>query len=122
MGICVTKGNNNKRKIAGVIQNEISQELKKGDIQNKSNQIIQKEGMYDIQIAPKTKKEIDELYSYESALCKIRFETLKNGEKAYGVGTGFFCEIKEKDISFNKALFTNNHVLNENSIKINKKI
>ena len=63
-----------------------------------------------------------ELYSYEPALCKIRFETLNNGKIIQGFGTGFFCEINDINILFKKALFTNNHILDENSIKVNKKI
>ena len=71
---------------------------------------------------PIIKEELDELYSYESALCKIKFEILINGELNQGIGTGFFCEINDNSIPFKKALFTNNHVLNENRIKINKEI
>jgi len=62
---------------------------------------------------PITKEEIDELYSYESAICKINFETS---------GIGFFCEINDDDFPFKKALFTNNHVLNKENIGINKEI
>ena len=64
---------------------------------------------------PMTKEEIDELYSYETAICKIKFGTS-------GSGTGFFCEINDDDIPFKKALFTNNHILNEKSVNINKEI
>ena len=63
-----------------------------------------------------------ELYSYKSATCKIRFESLIEGKKEPFFGTGFFCEIYDKNIPFNKALFTNNHVLNENKIKINEQV
>ena len=56
-----------------------------------------------------------ELFSYKSAICKIRF-FIGNGQM--GLGTGFFCKIYNKNIPFNKALFTNNHVLNEDRIKI----
>ena len=64
---------------------------------------------------PITKEEIEELYSYESAICKIKYGTS-------GPGIGFFCEINDDDIPFKKALFTNNHILNEKSININKQI
>jgi len=64
---------------------------------------------------PITKEEIEELYSYESAICKI-----KHGISDSGIG--FFCEINDDTIPFKKALFTNNHVLNEKSIDINKEI
>jgi len=69
-----------------------------------------------------TKKEIDELYTYESALCKIKFQTIKDGKIYNGFGTGFFCEINDDNIPFKKALFTNNHILNEISIETNKDI
>ena len=68
---------------------------------------------------PTTKSEIDELYSYGSAMCKI---TIKNNQIIVGFGSGFFCEINDNNIPFKKALFTNNHILNKNSIKINKEI
>ena len=73
-------------------------------------------------LSPETKKEIDELYTYESAICKIKFQTIKDGEIHNGIGTGFFCEINDDIIPFKKALFTNNHVLNEINIDINKDI
>ena len=63
-----------------------------------------------------------QLYSYKFATCKIRFESLKEGKKKSFLGTGFFCEIHDRNIPFNKALFTNNHVLNENKIKINEQV
>lgn len=63
---------------------------------------------------PITQKEYEQLYSYKSALCKIKLLNLS--------GTGFFCQIDENDIPFKKALFTNNHVLDEKNIEINKKI
>ena len=69
-----------------------------------------------------TKKEVDELYTYESALCKIKFQTIKDGKIFNGFGTGFFCEINDDNIPFKKALFTNNHVLNEINIENNKDI
>ena len=69
-----------------------------------------------------TKKEIDKLYEYESALCKINFQTIKDGKVVNAIGTGFFCEINDDSIPFKKALFTNNHVLNEMNIENNKDI
>ncbi len=62
-----------------------------------------------------TKEEIEELYSYESAICKIKFGTSVSG-------IGFFCEINDDNIPFKKALFTNNHILNKENIGINKEI
>ena len=69
-----------------------------------------------------TKNETDELYSYESAVCKIKFKVYENGQIKDSIGTGFFLEINDDNIPFKKALFTNNHVLNENSIKMYKEI
>ena len=34
----------------------------------------------------------------------------------------FFCELDDEAIPFKKALFTNNHILNEKSIDIKKEI
>ena len=73
-----------------------------------------KEGVPDNRGDPIRKEESDELYSYETAICKIKGISVS--------GTGFFCEINDDDIPFKKALFTSNHVLNEESIGINKKI
>ena len=57
------------------------------------------------------------LFKLEKSMCKIPFETIK-GEK--GKGTGFFCELGDFPIKY--VLFTNNHVLNEESIQIGKTI
>ena len=37
-----------------------------------------------------TKNEIDELYSYETAICRIKLQNLDNEEIIEGSGTGFF--------------------------------
>ena len=57
--------------------------------------------------------EINELYKEgQKKACKINLDKIK--------GSGFFFEInKNLDIQFKKALFTCNHVLNENSLKLN---
>ena len=81
-----------------------------------SNMVV-KEGCPDTHANPETKDEIDDLYLNESAMCKIIYK--KNSERGYG--TGFFCEINA-DIPIKKELFTNNHILDEDSIEINKEI
>ena len=58
----------------------------------------------------------------KSAICKIQYETLINNKIVKCFCTGFFCEINDINIPFRKALFTNNHVLDENKIKNNKQI
>ena len=99
--------------------NIIQKQIKNIPIVNQSSS-IKKEAILDKK--PMTKNETDELYSYESAICKINFKTIKNGEIKDGKGTGFFLEINDDNIPFKKALFTNNHVLNKNSIEMNKEI
>ena len=71
---------------------------------------------------PINKKEIEELFKKENAMCKIKSKKLINGNLEEIDGSGFFLEINLKDILFKKCLITNNHVLNENDIKLNKEI
>ena len=104
----------------GASKSTIKKNLEKNS--NKTEQKIKKEVVFETQSNPMTKSEIDELYLYEPATCKIRFKTLLEGKKVNCLGTGFFCEINERNIPFNKALFTNNHVLDKIKIKINKHI
>ena len=67
-----------------------------------------------------TQRQKDQLYSFETEICKIKFEISEEGQTCLGIG--FFCEINIDTIPFKTALFTNNHVLNEKSIDINKEI
>ena len=60
--------------------------------------------------------------NYCSAAYKIKFKFLKDGEETNALGNGFICKIYDKNIPFNKTLFTNNHILDENKIKINSQI
>ena len=55
-------------------------------------------------------------------MCKIKSKKLKNGNLKNINGTGFFLRINMEDILFKKCLLTNNHVLNEKDIKVNKEI
>ena len=55
-------------------------------------------------------------------MCKIICKTIKNGKIANSLGTWFFCEINDDIITFKKALFTNNHILDEKSMEIDKEI
>ena len=71
---------------------------------------------------PMKKNEIDELYTNESSMCKIQYEENKEGIKKKISGTGFFCKIKDENIPFKKALFTNNHIINEKNLEIGKVI
>ena len=56
-------------------------------------------------IKPMTKNEIDELYSYETAICRIKLQNLENEEIIEGSGTGFFCEIDDNN-TLNIILFS----------------
>jgi len=71
---------------------------------------------------PINKREIEELFKKENAMCKINSKKLINNKLKDINGTGFFLKINMKDILFKKCLLTNNHVLNGNDIKLNKEI
>ena len=58
---------------------------------------IKKEVLLDPNIKLMTKNEIDELYSYETAICRIKLQNLENEEIIEGSGTGFFCEIDDNN-------------------------
>ena len=76
-----------------------------------------KEGIIKGHGSPITKKELTELFEKDKAMCKISYETL---DKKQGKASGFFCKMNKFPIRY--ALFTNNHVLNESSIEIDKNI
>ena len=76
-----------------------------------------KEGIIKGHGSPVTKKELTELFEKDKAMCKITYETL---DKKQGKASGFFCKMNKFPIRY--ALFTNNHVLNESSIEIDKNI
>ena len=71
---------------------------------------------------PINKKEIEELFKKEDAMCKIKSKKLIHGKLEDIDGSGFFLEINMNDILFKKCLLTNSHVLNGNDIKLNKEI
>ena len=119
MGTCYQTQNQNQRiqnykKIGNSLLNpsknpnyQISEINSSNKKENQSNKNIQgriNEDCLDTHAKPILKDEVLELYSYESAVCKIKI----NGKS----GTGFFCEINDKNIPFKKALFTNYHVIN----------
>ncbi len=109
MGIC--KQCNYPESVKNTIQTDKEQIL--------NSKIIQKQVVLESQTDPMSENETLELFSYKSAICKIRF-FIRKGK--IGLGTGFFCKIHNKKIPFNKALFTNNHVLNQDRIKIDQEI
>ena len=57
----------------------------------------------------------------EKLLCKISFEKIISGEIIKGKAIGFFCEL-DKNFPIKYTLFTNNNILDEESIKIGKVI
>ena len=81
---------------------------------------IKNEGILEGQGNPVTFNEISELLKLKKSICKITFEKIIDNEIIKGKGTGFFCEIDNYPIKY--ALFTNNHTLNENDIKLGKNI
>ena len=88
-------------------------------LNNESKKIIKE---ISINGNPVNFEEINELNKYESSMCKIIYQCIEKGEIVNKSGTGFFCEINDDNIPFKKALFTNNHVLNENIIENNNEI
>ena len=120
MGICECESLKNKQ--LEDVPNKSIQTMNAENNQNINNQIIKKEIVFESQTQPMSEDETLELFSYKHAICKIVFETILDGQIKKGIGTGFFCKIHDKYIPFNKALFTNNHVLNENRIKMNEEI
>ena len=58
------------------------------------------------------KEEILDLFKMEEAMCKLINDNKK--------GTGFFCETVNENFPMKYWLFTQNHVLNETNIKLNK--
>ena len=79
---------------------------------------IQKEGILKDQGGPITKKEILNVFNMEKSTCRIIFEKYEDNNIKKGIGSGFFCEIDNFPIKH--ALFTNNHILDENNIKTGK--
>ena len=70
-----------------------------------------------IRACPMDKYEIEDLYKKEDFMCFIKLKT----NNTIRLGTGFFCNYKSKNIPFQNALFTNNHVLNKENIELGKK-
>ena len=63
---------------------------------------------------PIQKTEINKLFQKGTdSMCKIHI--LKNGKS--GSGTGFFCSLRHSYLNLNIVLLTNNHVLDEESLK-----
>jgi len=100
--------------------NELTPEQK---LEQLLNSKIEMQGGRRINAKPMEKSEIDELYKKEDCICLINFETIQDGKKRNnGLGTGFFCNLKNSYFPFQKALFTNNHILNKESISLGEKI
>ena len=79
-----------------------------------NNDEINLEGLVEGHSLPIKKREINNILEKEISICKIRNENK--------IGTGFFCRINIDDIPFKLALFSNNHILDRNSIKPGKEI
>jgi len=83
---------------------------------------IIEEGYVEGHSGPLRKTEINNIFEKELSLCKIHFKKKNNNIIENAVGTGFFCRMNLSEIPFKLALFTNNHVLDRNSIKKGKDI
>ena len=92
------------------------------DIISKNEYKDKKECILEGQNGPITKEEIFKLFELEKCMCKIDFEGIVKNKKKNINGTGFFCEIENKNLPMKYCLFTNNHVFNEENIQLIKKI
>ena len=81
---------------------------------------IKKEGILKDQGNPISKTEIKKLLEKEKSMCKIKYEKYEDNKIKKGIGSGFFCELDNYPIKY--VLFTNNHVLDEDNIKIGNTI
>ena len=63
-----------------------------------------------------SKNEIINLLKMEKSMCKINYEKYENNKIKKGKGSGFFCKLDNLPIKY--GLFTNNHILDEDNIKI----
>ena len=90
------------------------------DIDELLNQNEHKEAIIKGHCEPISKKEIMELFEKENAMCKIESQKIINNKLENIKGTGFFLELNMQDISFKKCLIKNNHILNEEDIKLNE--
>ena len=59
---------------------------------NTQDQEIKKDVAIKTHAAPMSKKEMEDLYSYESAVCKINFKIKNEGQILNCFGTGFFLK------------------------------
>jgi len=66
--------------------------------------------------------EIFNLFEKKKYIWKIEIQNEKNNNFITIIVTGFFCEINNSKIPIKKALFTNNHIINEKNIKKGKYI
>ena len=67
---------------------------------------------------PNNKEEILNLLKIEESICKIKLREQKYNKINKVQGSGFFCEIKNKNNPINYCLFTNNHILNKSNMKL----
>ena len=94
------------------INDKIDKLIKSEELNREKEAILEGHGN------PINKEEILNLFKMEESMCKIKFERIENNKIKKGKGTGFFCEIENKNIPIKYCLFTNNHVLNESNIEV----
>ena len=124
----ILSNHKNKRKIYSIIEknNIIYVYL---DIKEKIDDLLfVDEDTYEIKQASRggtpyfTKKILEEIFGLENAMCKIKFQQKENGRIETGFGSGCFIQLDKEDIPLKKFLLTNNHVLDEASIKGDKEL
>jgi hypothetical protein len=78
---------------------------------------LKKESVLESHGEPITKTEISNLLNMEKSMCKIIIEKCEDNQIKKEKANGFFCEIEKEDCPIKHALFTSNHILNEDNIK-----
>ena len=89
---------------------------------NNNKNVEEKEATLEGHCDPLSKNEISNLFSKEEAMCKIEINKVIYNKPEAIKGSGFFLKINDDAIPFHKCLITNNHIIDENDIKMKKEI
>ena len=109
-----------ENKIYLVIENDEETNKRIDDIILTDEYKVKKECILEEQDGLITRNEILNLFKLDESICKISFENKVNNEIKKGNGTGFLCEIENDNFPVKYCLFTTNHVLSEENIKLKK--
>ena len=86
------------------------------------NLVESQEGIIKDHCKPISKNELQKLFEKENSMCKIKIKKIINNKLENMIGSGFFLEINDKGIPFNKCLLTNNHIISQENLEKEKEI